>query len=338
MNNCKYSHIFCFCKLGNVRAVISSSYGPGAFTQTQASDYYPFGMALTMEFAAKAAGKALTVIGEVVDKGETDDSKTFTRSNPYLYNGKEEQPMPGKWLDYGARFYDPQLGRWHSIDPACEDGGQESVTPYGYVFNDPIKHKDPDGRFPVWAVVGAALDYGLQVYDNYQNGSTGYNAWVGEVDFLDVTLSSVNPTGKFRIAKTLIVEGVKAAMDISANNGVEVETDATKIVTDAIINTTVSEVTGRITEAGSSEAVKKANDNVTDANKQLTKAERQAAKSPNSTKKAEKADAARSNQQAARNNQVRTQVLNSTVGQAPNATQQATTTATERARKDEEKR
>jgi hypothetical protein len=30
--------------------------------------------------------------------------------------------------------------------------------------------------------------------------------------------------------------------------------------------------------------------------------------------------------------------LNSTVGQAPNATQQATTTATERVRKDEEKR
>ena len=108
--------------------------------QNQASDYYPFGMALTMEFAAKAAGKALTVIGEVVDKGETDESKTFTRSNPYLYNGKEEQPMPGKWLDYGARFYDAQLGRWHSVDPLAEI--YQSHSPYHYALNNPIRYKD----------------------------------------------------------------------------------------------------------------------------------------------------------------------------------------------------
>ncbi len=113
--------------------------------QTQASDYYPFGMALTMEFAAKAAGKALTVIGEVVDKGETDDSKTFTRSNAYLYNGKEEQPMPGKWLDYGARFYDAQLGRWHSVDPLAEAFANQ--TPYNFTLNNPINSIDPNGLY-----------------------------------------------------------------------------------------------------------------------------------------------------------------------------------------------
>ena len=34
-----------------------SSYGPGAYTQTQASDYYPFGMAHTVEIVTKATGK-----------------------------------------------------------------------------------------------------------------------------------------------------------------------------------------------------------------------------------------------------------------------------------------
>jgi len=135
--------------LGNVRAVISSSYGPGAYTLSQASDYYPFGMALTMEFAAKAAGEAFTEIGKALPtKDIVDDSKTFTRSNPYLYNGKEEQPMPGKWLDYGARFYDAQLGRWHSVDPAA--ALYYPFSPYQYGGNSPVNTIDIGGKLFVY--------------------------------------------------------------------------------------------------------------------------------------------------------------------------------------------
>jgi uncharacterized protein RhaS with RHS repeats len=48
------------------------------------------------------------------------------------------------WYDYGARFYDPQLGRWHSVDPAVENNHFE-WSPYTYVYNNPIMLIDPFG-------------------------------------------------------------------------------------------------------------------------------------------------------------------------------------------------
>jgi RHS repeat-associated protein len=64
--------------------------------------------------------------------------------NKYKYNGKEEQEMPGKWLDYGARFYDTQLGRWHSVDPLAEK--YKSISPFVYCIDNPLKFVDTDGR------------------------------------------------------------------------------------------------------------------------------------------------------------------------------------------------
>jgi RHS repeat-associated protein len=104
--------------LGNVRLVIEpdASNNPVVL---QANDYYPFGMSYS----------------------------TAPGVNKYLYNSKEEQEMPGKFLDYGWRMYDAQLGRWHGVDPLAEE--YQRWSPYVYTLNNPIRFIDPDGM-RVW--------------------------------------------------------------------------------------------------------------------------------------------------------------------------------------------
>ena len=45
------------------------------------------------------------------------------------------------WYDYGARRYDPVLGRWNGVDPSCEK--HYSWSPYVYCKNNPVLRIDP---------------------------------------------------------------------------------------------------------------------------------------------------------------------------------------------------
>lgn len=66
----------------------------------------------------------------------------------FSFNGQErdnETYGEGNAFDFGARIYDPRLGRWMSVDPMQEK--YVSYSPYNYSINSPIMLGDPDGNW-----------------------------------------------------------------------------------------------------------------------------------------------------------------------------------------------
>jgi RHS repeat-associated protein len=85
-------------------------------------------------------------------------TSTNTLKNNYLYNGKELQDDFGlDWYDYGARFYDAEVGRFYSVDPMA--GKYPLWNPYAFCLNNPILLKDPDGQEPIKLQAGTASGF-----------------------------------------------------------------------------------------------------------------------------------------------------------------------------------
>ena len=109
-------HFYVKDHLGNNRMVIHPS---SLYLQPQVNNYYPYGGLMA--------------------------NSTNHNQQRYKYNGKELDRMHGlDWYDYGARWMDAAIGRWHVIDPLCEK--YYDISPYAYCAGDPVNAIDPDGR------------------------------------------------------------------------------------------------------------------------------------------------------------------------------------------------
>lgn len=90
--------------------------------------YYPFGLSMS-GIGSKAGG--LTAI----------KNKYSTKE---LQNKEFADGSGLDWYDFGARNYDPQVGRWWSNDPKADK--YYLFSTYSYVANNPLKFIDPNGE------------------------------------------------------------------------------------------------------------------------------------------------------------------------------------------------
>ena len=76
------------------------------------------------------------------------ESYSVEGSEDYLFTGKEQDPT-GLYY-YGARHYDPDLGRFLTRDPySGKLVNPQSLNQYTYCYNNPLLFVDPDGRDPL---------------------------------------------------------------------------------------------------------------------------------------------------------------------------------------------
>lgn len=168
---------------------------------------------------------------------------------------------------------------------------------------------------------------------NYHQGKSGYDAWVGDVNFVSVGLSTLNPAGKFKLAGTILVEGAKETIKYIPNKGFEIESNGERILTNTFVNTVVSVGGNKLVESSSDNALSNVNKEMRNVNQNVKKAQNKVNRNPNSEKAKERLDNANSEANQARAKQVATKMLNSTIGEVqPDIVEQIVTSGFSRIR------
>ncbi len=106
---------------------------------------------------------------------------TSSEVTPYQYGGKEKiWSATLDWYDYCARYYQPILGRFTTIDPMSEK--YYSISPYAYCAGNPVNMVDKDGKSTkvkrnedgTYEVIGGDLsdgDLNIYVYQEDDEGN-----------------------------------------------------------------------------------------------------------------------------------------------------------------------
>lgn len=203
--------------LGNTRAAIKQD---GSIVQVQ--DYYAFGLSMN-------PGNAYSP----------------SPDNRYKYNGKELQET-GQY-DYGARFYDPVIGRWGVIDPLAEKGRRWS--PYVYGFNNPIRFVDPDGMWPIPGLTKLVSYLAAKVAQNpNSNTAKTVGTVVGIGSSIKKNIEGLNPVSLIKGSATSMTPhgsldaGIKTSIGIADKintvkhgNGFDKARVISEVTTDAAI-------------------------------------------------------------------------------------------------------
>ncbi len=86
----------------------------------------------------------------------------------YRYTGQRIETGTGLY-DYGARWYDPAIGRFLAPDSIVPNvGSSQSLNRYAYVNGNPLKYTDPSGHW-----LESAIDVAFIIYDIHDIATNG---------------------------------------------------------------------------------------------------------------------------------------------------------------------
>jgi RHS repeat-associated protein len=169
----------------------------------QREDYYPFGLTFN----------------------------AYNRENSvpqnYKYNGKEEQTALGLgWLDYGARMYQPELGRFFTQDKFASKS--VDASPYSYGLNNPALYVDINGD-SVWTTTQTHTD---------ANGNV-------------TVTNTINITGKVLRQSSGTAKAQEVATGLNARLNAQKDTSGPKKNADGTTTTTITKINANFTAASS---------------------------------------------------------------------------------------